>query len=515
MGTKRYVATADNTIVNAFGSNLRTRVTGANVGQADVMEVYSIWSRQETSSSISTGSQELSRVLIKFPTSTISSDRTASKIPASGSVSWYLRMFSSESSKTVPKDFKLFIQPVSIDWEEGDGLDLENYKDKTNNGTGSNWVRASSASAWTSVGGDYNDSPSYVQSFSTGLEDVEVDITSLVEDWVAGTVSNYGIGVRLSASYEAYFSHSSGENSGSVIHNPIGAKKSYYTKRFFSRGSQYFFKRPCLEARWSTDIKRDDRGAFYFSSSLSPAADNLNTLYLYNYIRGRLRNIPNIGTGLIYVSVYSGSSDDTAPSGSKLVLYTDKTAITGGYVSTGIYTCSVALTKSSTITLDTIYDVWHDNSSSATEYFTGTIKPYVLSAADNRREPTYYISITNLQNSYMRDQKARFNLYVREKNWSPSIYTKATANPQIISIQSASYRVVRMLDGLEAVSHGTGSDLNTILSYDMSGNYFDLDMTLLEPGYEYGLKLSFYDSELASWQEQNELFKFRVEDYEY
>ena len=115
----------------------------------------------------------------------------------------------------------------------------------------------------------------------------------------------------------------------------------------------------------------------------------------------------------------------------------------------------------------------------------------------------------------MRDQKARFNLYVREKNWSPSIYTKATETPQIISIQSASYRVVRTLDGLEALSHGTGSDLNTILSYDVSGNYFDLDMTLLAPGYEYGVKLSFYDSELASWQEQNEIFKFRVEDYEY
>tara|TARA_R100000008_G_scaffold372_1_gene303 strand:- start:15695 stop:17653 length:1959 start_codon:yes stop_codon:yes gene_type:complete len=652
MGTKRYVADADNTIVNTYYSNLTKRATGSNAGEADILEVYSIWARQEISASTSTGSQELSRILIKFPTSTMSSDRTAGKIPASGSVSWYLRMYSAGTTKTVPKDYKLFVQPVTNQWEEGDGLDLENYRDKTNNGTGSNWINANgnsqnatatltalsktagqantrtlvitdvagnsvtftidnslststatkiafgnansnasqfatniaaavnaandagslnvSASAssatvtltqtaaglggnknsslnvtgtgiddsvvtmassggyhysggdgpWKNVGGDYADSPSYVQSFSTGLEDVEVDITSLVEDWIAGTVTNYGVGVRLSASYEAYFSHSTGKNSGSVIHNPSGSKKSYYTKRFFGRGSQYFFKRPCLEARWNTDVKRDDRGNFYFSSSLAGPDDNLNTLYLYNYVRGSLRDIPNIGKEYIFVSLYSGSSNDTAPDGDRLVMYNNDTVMTGGWISTGIYTCSVALTKSATVTLDTVYDVWHDDgtargSGSVTQYFTGSVKPIVMSAGDNRREPTYYINVTNLQNSYMRDQIARFNVYIREKNWNPSIYSKATATPQIVAIQSASYRVFRTLDGYEALSHGTGSDLNTILSYDVSGNYFDLDMSLLEPGYEYGLKLSFYDSGLSSWQEQNEIFKFRVEDYEY
>ena len=115
----------------------------------------------------------------------------------------------------------------------------------------------------------------------------------------------------------------------------------------------------------------------------------------------------------------------------------------------------------------------------------------------------------------MRDQTARFNLYVREKNWSPTIYTKATDTAEHYTIQSASYRVVRIIDGLEAISHNTGSDFATGLSYDVSGNYFDFDMNLLQPGYEYGFRFAFYDDELSSWQEQNELFKFRVEKYEY
>ena len=54
-----------------------------------------------------------------------------------------------------------------------------------------------------------------------------------------------------------------------------------------------------------------------------------------------------------------------------------------------------------------------------------------------------------------------------------------------------------------------------MLSYDIGGNYFNLDMQLLQPGYGYGIKFSFYDDVIDSWQEQGQSFKFRVENYEY
>ena len=38
---------------------------------------------------------------------------------------------------------------------------------------------------------------------------------------------------------------------------------------------------------------------------------------------------------------------------------------------------------------------------------------------------------------------------------------------------------------------------------------------MLEPGYEYGLKFAFYNDELASWKEQDDTFRFRVEKDEY
>jgi hypothetical protein len=228
-------------------------------------------------------------------------------------------------------------------------------------------------------------------------------------------------------------------------------------------------------------------------------------LYLYNFVRGRLVNIPSIGTGNILVSLYSGSSDNSRPSGSKLTLYDGNTNITGGWVSTGIYSCSIGIQSSS---IKTLYDVWHDGT---TEFKTGSIMPLVIDARPTTKEPVYYINITNLANSYRADETARMNLFVRNKYWNPTIYTKATADVETTNIYSASYRVIRTLDNLEAIPYGTGSDFHTGLSYDLSGNYFDFDMSLLEPGYEYMFKFSFYDSRMNTWKEQRQEFKFRVD----
>lgn len=480
MAIKRYKADADNTIVNAYKSNLRTRATGSNTGQADVSEVYSIWGRQSTSSA------EISRVLTQFDVDSIDSDRTAGTIPGAGSVSFYLRLFNAETSQTVPKNFTLVAQAISKSWAEGDGLDLENYKDLGE----SNWISASSTTAWDTAGGDYHVLPVFSQSFATGLEDLEIDITDLVEEWLAGTKENYGIGVRLTSSQEA-----------SSSANPDGAETSYYTKRFFARGTQYFFKKPVIEARWNSSTG-DDRGDFYMSSSLAPAADNLNTLYLYNYVRGQLTNIPAVGTGEIYVDLYETLGGDA-------LTQAVETPATGGWVSTGIYSCSVCLTG----TYTTLRDVWYSGS---TEYFTGTISPQTFGAAAVSTGNTRYVTkIKNLRNKYFSEEEARFNVYVRSKNWSPTIYTVASEEIENTIIPSASYRVYRVIDGYNAIPHGTGSDLQTLLSYDVSGNYFNLDMSLLEPGYEYGIKLAFYDSQRQTWIEQDQKFLFRVEDYEY
>ena len=549
MAIKKYIANADNTITNAYKPNLTTRATGANAGAADVVEVFSIYGRQASSSA------ELSRALIKFPIGDITTDRSKGIIPGSGSVKFYLRMFNAQHSKTVPSgSFLMVVEPLSTDWQEGFGLDLETYKDVTQGNTGSNWMSASNDTAWTKTGGDYITTANaaypwrwFSQSFYTGLEDLEINITPMVELWHAGTVNNYGLGVHLSGNAEAYYDVEEDGTYEGWNQDTTGSTTSYYTKRFFARKSQYFYKRPVIEARWDSS-KKDDRGEAFYSSSLAGVNDNLNTLFLYNYVRGQLSNIPSVAKGAIYVSFYSGSADNSVPTGSlqtssyspnppgahsRAAIKLPTTlpyehvdsdeknpyVVTGGWVSTGIYTASFAITASSQ-PLTKIFDVWHDGAGknkpwAGVEFATSSFNPLNMSASTVVSAPTYYMNITNLKEKYRPDETARINVFIRNKYWSPNIYTVANSQVETMTIPSASYKVYRTLDAYEAVPYGTGSDLHTMLSYDISGNYFDFDMKLLEGGYTYAFKLAFYDNGLSSWVEQPDIFKFRVEDYEY
>jgi hypothetical protein len=522
MAIKKYIANADNTIVNALQANLVDRGTGSNAGLSDILEVYSIYGQASGSSGLS---PELSRAILKFPVTTISTDRTAGTIPASGSVSFYLKVYNARHPEQLPKQYTLDIKAISAssDWEEGEGLDLIEYSDETYDSAGSNWMNIAAGVQWERPGGTYytDASSSFQQVFTKGTEDLEVDITTLVEQWVnssgneavLGSKANYGVGIHLTSSQEAYYT---GAESAGLLHNPTGSQKSYYTKRFFARESEFFYLRPVLEARWNSATK-DDRGATYYSSSLAPAADNLNTLYLYNYIRGKLQNIPAVGTGKLLLSLYSGSAADTAPSGSKILLPAGggvvtalQTNVTGGWVSTGIYSASFAVTAASTPVL-TFYDVWH---SGGVEFSTGSMKPKTFEAYETIPTDEYICSISNLQPYYNRTQTARFRTYIRKRNWSPTIYTKANSTAENFIVPSASYRVMRMSDNYEVLSYGTGSgnENYTMMSYDVSGNYFDLDMSLFEHGFQYGVKIALYNDSIGTYVEKPYTFKFRVEE---
>ncbi len=156
MAIKRYVATKDNTITNAFKENLQIRGTGSSMGASDVLETFSIYGQSFSSSSAGISkTQELSRILVEFPVSDIIADRAAGLIPASGNVDFCLRLYNAKHGETVPKDMTLVVVPVSSSWQEGFGLDMDNYQDSTKNVEGSNWIMRSGSSAWATVGGTY------------------------------------------------------------------------------------------------------------------------------------------------------------------------------------------------------------------------------------------------------------------------------------------------------------------------------------------------------------------------
>ena len=486
MAIKRFFATKDNTITNAFKENLTTRGTGSNMGAADIVEVFSIYGQA------SSASNELSRALVEFDTSAIAAARTAGTIPASGSVDFYLRMYDAEHIESTPKDFTLTVAAISQSWNEGTGLDTVNYTDL---GV-SNWIKTNSTTNWTSEGGTFLTSSAYPnmhksQSFDGGTEDLNLNVTSVVEEWLkSNDKPNYGFGIFLTSSQEE-------------------ATQSYYTKKFFARGSEYFHRRPVLEARFN-DFKGDDSSNFYLSSSRAPADDNLNSLYFYNYVRGQLVDVPS---GAPLVKLYSGSE---GPTGNALALPIGGDVPTEGLdrcaatkLSTGIYSASLAFNSSS---ITSVYPVWFNNANNE-ELFTGsaiTVKP--MESATNYPIKDWVINITNLKTTYSTDETATFRLYVRPKNWNPNLYTVAQTQIETTPIEKAYYKLNRVVDNFEVISYGTGSgnESYTQLSYDGSGNYFDLDMSMLQSGYSY--QLTFLFNLVGEYSEQRAKFKFRVSD---
>ena len=235
MAIKRYFATIDNTISNAFKANLTTRGTGSNMGASDILEAFVI--HGQTSASINATNAEQSRIMIQFPINTLVSDIAAGTVPSS-SAEYRLVMTNAPHGNTTPLSYSLDVMMISQSWSEGRGLDMENYTDLGY----SNWIYATSATEWVTSGGNYltkntpgqsagiNYSASYF--FSGGTENLNVDITHMVNRWRSGANPNYGLMIK---------------NTDADITGTFG---TFYTKKFFGRTSEFYLNRPYLEVLW-------------------------------------------------------------------------------------------------------------------------------------------------------------------------------------------------------------------------------------------------------------------------
>lgn len=641
MAFKKYTATKDTTITNLFKDTEESnRVTGSNTGQSDTLEIFSTYNR--VSSSTNGPSSELSRILVEFPVSTISSDRTTETIPAAGSVNFILKMYNQPHGTTAPTGYNIEALPLSASWEEGYGVDHTSYLDLTKDQTGANWMRANgsdvSASATIVLAGgtnlasmhgqtfalvdsdgtsqtftiDYNSSATtggtigfgapgtdqndnamtaiktainaisaldivastitaagdatsehtlllkqgttghagntsvdlsgvtglsvsgtpaaftggsgtwanvgggdiaiksgtavsgLTQTQATGSQHLEIDITTLVEDWIADTYANYGLLVKITEEYEAL-------NTSATSVEPVnttGVSGSFYTKKFYSRTSDQVFYRPVIEAQWNS-AKGDDRANFYYSSSLAPAADNMNTLFLNNKIRGRYADVPGLDTNNMRVAFFTSSAG--IPDTGNLTVVTggaSVTYITASKTDTGIYSCSAALPSGA---YGTIYDVWYTGSAAPyTIFHRGQITPKTFSGDDYYANSKYIFKVKNGKLDYNIADSQRIRLYTRAKNITPNIYTVSQNTTDVTIIPEVYYRVVRTYDNLEVIPFGTGSMKQTKLSYDASGSYFDFDFGNLQQHFEYKFEFAYYEDYASDYIVHPYSFKFRT-----
>ena len=476
MSIRKYFASKDNTITNAFKENLVTRATDANMGASDSLEVFTIYGQATTSS------LEKSRILIEFPINSIIADRNINKLPASGSVNYFLKLFNVQHPYSLPKDYSLAVYPISKSWDEGYGLDMESYLDlgyvSGSGGYGSNWLYAKSGSAWSNEGGDYlsGSGNEFTSSFITGIENLEIDITSLVERWIDGSLTNNGLIIMLSGAYET------------------GATEtSFYTKKFSARGSEYFYNKPCIEAKWNP-IQTDDRTNFFASSSMLAADDNKMNLYFYNRINGSLKNIA--GNPIPTVKFYTNSS------------YSNEITAAFSSISnpaSGTYKIQAAIDTTASV----LYDKWTNPSDSTKVFFSGSFDVYQRTNLDYDNNSEYILNIKNLKSLYNQNENVKFNIFIRNYDWQPTIYTVAYNNVENTILPNLYYKIFRVNDNYTIVDYSTGSLAYSKTSYDSNGNYFDLDMNILEKNYTYGIKFATYDGIIL--KEDKNIFKFRVE----
>ena len=155
MAIKKYTASIDTTITDAFKGDLQNRGTDSNMGASDTLEVFSIYAqgnpsldengdfeRDDEGEIINT--VEKARILIKFPVGDIKEAREDGEIPAKDSVEFHLKLYNATHAFTLPTSYDLVVSPLTTDWSEGIGLDMEEYLDKgaSGGGRGADWAEA-------------------------------------------------------------------------------------------------------------------------------------------------------------------------------------------------------------------------------------------------------------------------------------------------------------------------------------------------------------------------------------
>ena len=485
MSIKKFYATADTTITNAYKEDISTRATDSNMGLADSLELFFIYAQTPDADATDEQKREEARIVLKFDTAAILANYSNS-FPSG--VKFVLKLTNAEHPFTLPKNYSVKAFSLSESFVEGHGLDMESYLDEGP----SSWNNREANTAWTTPGAiQGTETLLGTQVFDTGLEDLEIDVTSYIEGIFNGDIDN-GVILTLDAAN-------------------VAGTKSFYTKKFFSRSSEFFFKRPAIEARDASRIA-DDRGKFYAKRKTNSSIQNTQRIYLYNSFEGMRSDFtaPELDEEL-YVRFYTDEARTI-----QATLDPDVQFIQAVNESTGVYYVDVILDESS---VSKIYDQWYFAANGGTAVVDrtlvheGEITIIQNGSSTNSGEVDYVIDITNLKTSYTKQETAKFRIYTRQKDWNPTIYTVASKEIENLIVEKIYYKIVRLVDEETILDYGIGTsgtnNDHTLVSYDALGSYFDFDMSLLEKGYMYGIKLMF--SVNGELREQEEIFKFRVD----
>ena len=499
-------ASKDTYITNKIVNN-RFRATDANVGKSATIDIFKLYG--ESTSGSDTSPIEVSRGLIKFDLGPLRK-MTGSMLDISHE-SFKCTLFLKDvyGGQTCPSNFKIIVFPLSKSFDEGIGRDVVNFSDLDS----SNWLTSSISNSTTPVtwsgaassnptspspnagagkqgllgssnidiisSGNLNDGNGIVnlwkeQLFSTGEEDLEIDITSIISGTLKGLIPDQGFRISYSGSQET-------------------DKVTRFVKRFGSSQNSIFKNKPKLVVQFN-DTVQDHHQSFYFNLS--------GSLFLNNYHRGSLKNIISgsslsivKGSDSILLKLISGSSSRGT--------YYEK-IITGSQHSIGenfvegVYSASFAISefsssnKGETRTGDSLRnEIKNAGSATFTEIWSsldetiGYITSSLVINSVNRttfsnKSSRMTISITNMKTQYTATDKARFTVFAEDVD--RKIVARKLPFETKSSILTSLYYRIRDIESNDIIIPFETSSNGTLCSTDSNGMYFEFFMSSLPKG---------------------------------
>lgn len=499
-----HTGSKDSYITNKIIGGAR-RATGGNVGYASTIDLFKLYGESTlqgykgsctiggvtsdyagteaactaAGGTYNTNLIEKSRGLMQFDLDHLSGsleDITGgSEILTNSSLKIKLVMKDVQGGQVAPSNFTLKLFRVTKAWEEGIGDNIVGFADEQ----AVSWISSSAGNDWTTAGGDYHESaPTPIsQTFTSGIEDLEMDVTSWVKSVWDDTYTNYGWLLKFD---------STGETNTS----------SYFVKRFASRHTRNPFLRPRLECSWE-NYHLDDRLGF--------DANTANTLSIRNYSKGTPTALGSAPT----VSLLCGAWSKTSIASSAVSL--------AGKTQVGMYQASVNMNITTSDYAGLAPSLIASGSLNIEErWYVGTV--LVHSGSFTLRNPQssatstprdYRISILDLKSKYTTKDKPMIRLFVRDRNLAnEAVRIPIKLKSQIIN--KAYYQIkdtnsqailIPFSDKIAVPSEATR------ISTDGDGMYFNFPVSVLPRGRTYTIDIAFYDRNKRRIYESNQAFR--------
>ncbi len=493
----RIISGSKDTYITNRIINNKFRATDANVGLAGTLDLFKLYN--ESSLTGINKPVELSRILIKFDYKDAENLLNQGKIDInSNSFKAEIHMKDVYGGQTTPANFKIIAMPLAKNFDEGKGRDIVNFADigssnfvtasYSNNGTAIGWdlpgalasgsLGASNLDVYISgslagPSGTSVQSLTGEQTFTTGKEDLKINVTKAVSASLSGQLTNHGFVIAYSGSYET-------------------DEKTYFVKRFGSNNASNVFDRPQLVIKYDDSILDVNRN-FVFNVT--------GSLFLNNFHRGIKSNILS-GTSATQITG-SDCMKLVLKSGSYTSTHSVSQYSVGEVFQTGMYTTSFAVSEYHSNLIEEVkransasfVQIWASNDLSV-GYLTGSliIKSPFRTAFDGTIE-RILVTCKNLKAKYRKNDEVKIRVFV--ENRDEKIVFKKLPIENISEIYTNMHYRVIDVDRSKVIIPFDTSGNSTRLSSDSDGMYFNISMKNLTPGrtYKFEFLIKDYDND--------------------